>query len=94
MARVDQLQLFWPIGLQDKLCNLLSNITSPAVVLGDLNFPGIDSENLHASSEAEKRGLETIQNHFWMQHVDFPTRKDPISGTESLLDPCLCEGRL
>ena len=54
-------------GFSDKLCNLLSNITSPAVVLGDLNFAGIDWEHLHASSEAEKRVLETVQNHFWSE---------------------------
>ena len=34
--------------------------------------------------------LEAVQNHFWSQHVDFMTRRDPSSGNENLLDPCLC----
>ena len=28
--------------------------------------------------------------HFWSQHVDFPTRKDPRTEKLSMLDPCLC----
>ena len=68
----------------DKLCTSLSNITAPAVILGDLHFAGA------SNSEAEKRVLEAVQNHFWSQHVDFPTRRDPSSGNESLLDRCQC----
>ena len=76
-------------GYSDKFCNLLGSLTSPACILGDLNFAGIDWDHSFASSTAEKRVLESVQNHFWTQHIDFPTRKDPVTGMESLLDPCL-----
>ena len=61
---------------------------SPAIILGDLNLPSIDWNHLFASARAEKQVLDTVQNYFWTQHVDFPTRLDPSSGAESLLDPC------
>ena len=76
-------------GFCDKFCDLLAGLRSPAVVLGDLNFSGIDWERLHASSGAEQNVLETVQNYFWTQHVDFPTRRDPSTGGLSMLDPVL-----
>ena len=76
-------------GYCDKFCDLVTNLKSPAVIVGDLNWPGIDWTHLHASSSAEKNVLETLQNCFWTQHVDFPTRRDPGTGEESLLDLCL-----
>ena len=33
-------------GFSDKLCELLAGVRSPAVVLGDLNYSGIDWERL------------------------------------------------
>ena len=76
-------------GYCDKFCELVASIKSPSIILGDLNLPGIDWDHLYASSEAERLVLETFQDNFWTQHIDFPTRKDPSSGKESLLDPCL-----
>ena len=76
-------------GFSSRFCDLLAGLRSPAVVLGDLNFSGIDWDRLHASTGAEKNVLETIQNYFWTQHVDFPTRRDPSTGGLSLLDPVL-----
>ena len=29
-------------GFSDKLCDLLTSITAPAVLVGDMNYPGID----------------------------------------------------
>ena len=72
----------------DRFCDLLAGFRSSAIILGDLNLPGIDWDHLHASSRAEKNVLDSVHNYFWTQHVDFSTRKDPASGVESLLDPC------
>ena len=76
-------------GYCDMFCDLLASLKSPACIIGDLNFSGIDWDHLSASSGAEKRVLDAVQNHFWVQNVYFPTRKDLFSGAESLLDPCL-----
>ena len=42
-------------GYCDKFCDLMASLRSPAVIVGDLNFPGIDWNHLYASSAAEKR---------------------------------------
>lgn len=76
-------------GYTDRLCELLSSLKSPAILLGDLNYSGIDWERLHAESNAEKKVLDTVQNFFWTQHIDFPTRRNPATGEETLLDPAL-----
>ena len=59
-------------GYCTKLCDLITSLTSPVILLGDLNLPGIDWDHLYASSAAEKNILETVQNSFWTHHVDFP----------------------
>ena len=41
-------------GFSDKFCDLLAGLKSPALVLGDLNYSGIDWERLYASTGAEK----------------------------------------
>ena len=74
-------------GYCDKICDLISSLKSPAILLGDLNLPGIDWDLQYAFSAAEKKVLETVQNCFWTQNIDFATRKDPGSGAESLLEP-------
>ena len=50
-------------GFSSRFCDLLAGLGSPAVVLGDLNFSGIDWDRLHASTGAEKNVLETIENY-------------------------------
>ena len=61
-------------GYSERFCNLLANIKGQVVICGDLNFSGIDWERLHAVSPAEREVLDTVQNYFWLQHVDFPTQ--------------------
>ena len=60
-------------GFSDKLCDLLANIKGQVVLCGDLNYSGIDWERLHGSTPAERNILDTVQNNFWTQYVDFPT---------------------
>ena len=71
-------------GYTDKLCELLGSLRSPALVIGDLNYPGIDWDRLHAESTAEKKVVNTVQDFFWTQHIDFPTHRNPASGEENL----------
>ena len=60
-------------GYSDKFCDLLSSIKGKVLVCGDFNYSGIDWDRLHAVSPAERRVLDTSQDHFWTQYVDFPT---------------------
>ena len=66
----------------DDMCNLISVWW---VICGDLNYSGIDWERLHAKSPAEREVLDSVQNSFWTQYVDFPTH---IGG--ATLDLVLC----
>ena len=67
-------------GYTDKLCELLSNLKSPAILLGDLNYPGIDWERFYGESSAEKKVIDTVQDFFWTQHIDFSTHRNPATG--------------
>ena len=49
-------------------------IGNPILVLGDLNCPGIDWENLHGSNVHEEKLIECVQNNFLEQTINFPTR--------------------
>ena len=60
-------------GFSDRFCDLLENIKGQVVLCGDLNYSGIDWDRLHGSTPAERRVLDTVQNNFWTQYVDFPT---------------------
>ena len=51
---------------------LLVSLKSPALVLGDLTYPGIDWDRLYAESTAERKVINTVQDFFWTQHIDFP----------------------
>lgn len=33
--------------------------------------------------------IDTVQDFFWTQHIDFPTHRNPATGEENLLDPVL-----
>ena len=66
-------------GFSDKFCKLLAGLRGQAVMLGDFNYSGIDWDRLHASTPAERKVLDTIQEHFWSQYVDFPTHVGGVS---------------
>ena len=76
-------------GYTDKLCDLLGSLRSPAIILGDLNYPGIDWERLYTESTGERKVVNTVQDFFWTQHIDFPTHRNPATGEENILDPTL-----
>lgn len=74
----------------DRFCELLGSLKSPAVIVGDLNYPGLDWERMYADSTSEGKVMESVQNHFWTQHVDFPTHRNPSTGiAKTTLDICL-----
>ena len=60
-------------GYSDRFCKLLAEIKGQVVICGDLNFSGIDWERLHGVTPAERKVLETVQDNFWTQYVEFPT---------------------
>ena len=60
-------------GFSDRFCDLLAGIKGQELLCGDLNYSGIDWDRLHATSPAERKVLDTVQDHFWTQYVDFPT---------------------
>ena len=60
-------------GFSDKFCELLAGLRGQVVILGDFNYSGIDWSRLYASTPAERKVLDTIQEYFWSQYVDFPT---------------------
>ena len=64
-------------GNTSRLCSVIRGMKGPSVVIGDINLPGIDWERLYADSMG-KEFLETVQDTFLSQHVDFPTH---ISGS-------------
>jgi hypothetical protein len=58
----------------DKLCEILTSIRGPAVIIGDFNYSDIEWHNLHAGRICSRKFLTTCQDSFLTQHVDFPTR--------------------
>ena len=58
----------------EKLCSVLTNTKRPAVYIGDFNYSGINWVYLHGDKACSRAFLETVQNCFLTQHVDFPTR--------------------
>ena len=61
-----------------KLCDIIAKVPKPCIVLGDFNFSDI-SWQLLSSDAHSKQFLDAVQNGFFTQHVDFPTRE--LSGT-------------
>ena len=62
-----------------KLCNILKSFTGPSLFIGDFNYSDIDWDHLSATNGSSREFLETVQDCFLTQHVDFPTRVE--SGT-------------
>ena len=65
----------------DELCELLTNISNlpktQGLVIGDFNYPKIDWKKKEATgtnSQQAQKFLDTIEDIFWTQHVDTPTR--------------------
>ena len=61
------------------------------IITGDFNFPNIDWNTLKASSDGGCRQcadalLKFMESNLLCQIVNKPTRRDPISGTENILD--------
>ena len=61
-----------------KLCEIIAKVPKPCIILGDFNFSDI-SWNLLCSDAHSKPFLDVVQNEYFTQHVDFPTRQ--VSGT-------------
>ena len=61
-----------------RLNEIMSKAPHPCIILGDFNYSDIDWKLLDSESHS-KSFLETVQDCFLHQHVDFPTRE--ISGT-------------
>ena len=64
----------------DKLTALLNEIHekkySQVLLMGDINYPKIDWESWHAPGEnsRESKFIDCLQDNFYTQHVDKPTR--------------------
>ena len=59
----------------DNLCEWIKQIRDKTLIVGDLNFPGIDWVN--GSSTAKGRAFyEACEDAFLQQHVEVPTHKD------------------
>ena len=56
------------------LCTLLREVSRPSVFIGDFNYSDIDWERLSASRKCSSDFLETTQDCFLTQHVNFSTR--------------------
>ena len=59
-------------GNTSKLCNVIKSLEGESLVIGDINLPGISWDVLH-SDAAGREFLDTVQDKFMVQHVDFPT---------------------
>ena len=59
-------------GNTDRLCQVMRSIKGPQVWVGDFNLH-IDWERNYSPISAEDLVLQTVQDLFWEQLVDFPT---------------------
>ncbi|XP_072050283.1 uncharacterized protein [Amphiura filiformis] len=77
-------------GLEESLHKLQSSVNVPFIVLGgDFNIPGmlwkVDDTTFPVNG-LQSKILDIANDYNLDQRVDFPTRKDPVSGTENILD--------
>ena len=82
----------------DLLLNLLQNVNKPTIVLGDFNFPSANWDDLKGCKDSEPF-IETVQDKFWTQFVDFPTHKngnilDLVLSERSLISNVIYDGQL
>ena len=62
-------------GNTSKLAELISGLQGPVLLCGDLNLPDVCWDQLSAPAGVQQQVLGAVQDKFWTQHVDFPTRK-------------------
>ena len=55
------------------LCDVLHSVPTGSVIVGDFNCSDIDWSTL--SAEASKQILDTVNDCFMVQHIDFPTQR-------------------
>ena len=60
------------LGNTERLCKVMRDMRGPQVWVGDFNLH-IDWERGYSPIEGEEFVLQTVQNLFWEQLVDFPT---------------------
>ena len=65
-----------------KLCELVRNMNNNSLMIGDINLPKIDWENLSSDLKGRKF-LEATQTNFLSQMITFPTH--PKGNTFDLL---------
>ena len=58
----------------DLLLDILQNAPKPSVLIGDFNYSDISWDHLSASTPSSKEFLSAVQENFYTQHVDSPTR--------------------
>lgn len=63
----------------EKLCSVLENTRGSTVYIGDFNYSDIDWTHFHAAKPCSRDFLNTVQDCFLTQHIDFATRAS--SGT-------------
>ena len=77
-------------GLEESLQKLKSGVKVPFIVLGgDFNIPGMEwkvDDVTYPLNRIQSEILNIAQDYNLDQRVDFPTRKDPVTGVENILD--------
>lgn len=67
-----------------------SSVKAPFIVLGgDFNVPGLQwktDDTTTPGNSLQSKIINIADDHGLDQKVDFPTRKDPVTGTENFLD--------
>ena len=69
----------------DKLCNILRSVEGPSVFIGDFNYSDIDWQHMSALKISSREFLETTQDCFLTQHVDFATRVESMTMPDLVL---------
>ena len=69
----------------NKLCEVLSSVRNPAVFVGDFNLSDIDWGTLHGTRACSRQFLDTCQDNFLTQHVDFTTRQSSNTSPDLVL---------
>ena len=79
-----------PRGLEESLQKLKSIVRVPFIVLGgDFNIPGMEwkvGDVTYPINRIQSEILNIAQGYNLDQKVDFPTRKDLVTGVENILD--------
>ena len=71
----------------DKLCDIVKNAPKNSLIIGDINFPGIDWNNLICDNSNGKNFMNACIDSNFSQYVDFATCTRP---PYNVLDLVLC----